>query len=505
MNPAPNKSQKRKAKFSPRQKSLLNESKKLLKKARKVKKQNQMKMQFSEESDLSDQDRTRTPSGMELSGKVQGIRTFFSPVNKQNQVSEQADSHELSSTLNVSANAESIECDGRAVQRSCEMEREQKVNSGTHQIMISDKNNNNGDMLTEEDRFLRSLAKQLKPLEGEEFEKKMLSRSASTSNIKGLQEQTRRHSIRMVSSKEANDDDNPKIVAVNTVVESIKALRNDIAAEIRTETTKIRTDINEDLKKWKNEYFQEVKEVVDQQISDHTQVKELKAEVAYWKIKAETLTEVCERFNTEMTDLTTRLETIELNSAKKKAIITGVPLPDEKDKDVNIAALSEFLSKTLGVPVTVDDYFMIGEGPIRPIVIIFPTLEEKRKVMYHKTNLKDVRIQGSKIFINDYLPPAALEKRKKDQFIVNRFRDKGQDERLTYIKGVLSVDGSPYQRRIKLPSPKDLISVSPEEISEILNIRTNRGDEFIKQKSSFIGYAAEVSSYTEIEQVYKKN
>ena len=49
----------------------------------------------------------------------------------------------------------------------------------------------------------------------------------------------------------------------------------------------------------------------------------MEAEIAFWKIKAETLAEVCDRINTEVDDVSARLESLEFNGCKRKVILTG--------------------------------------------------------------------------------------------------------------------------------------------------------------------------------------
>ena len=208
--------------------------------------------------------------------------------------------------------------------------------------------------------------------------------------------------------------------------------------------------------------------------------------------------------NTEIADITTRLESVELNSSKKKLMITGIKLPNEKDKMVCIQALDKFLKESVGVNVHVDDYFMLGEGDVRPIILIFSCLEDKRLVLSCKSNLKNVRVNGNKVYISEYLPPTALEKRKRDQKIVSDLRDLGKEDALTYVRGNLAIHGVPYRKLISPPTPRELINMSAEEISHILSLETTRGDEFVQHKSSFIGYTADVTSHDQIAQLYKK-
>ena len=103
---------------------------------------------------------------------------------------------------------------------------------------------------------------------------------------------------------------------------------------------KLRSDIENGLKIWKKECTTEATEAVRKQLD--SKIQQMEAEVAYWKIKAETLAEVCDRISVEVMDMNTRIESIETNGAKKKALLTGIKLNSPKDKEMCIAALDDF-------------------------------------------------------------------------------------------------------------------------------------------------------------------
>ena len=135
-------------------------------------------------------------------------------------------------------------------------------------------------------------------------------------------------------------------------------------------------------------------------------------------------------------------------------------------------------------------------------MLIFPSLEKKRVAMRQKTNLKNVKVEGNKVFLSDYLPPAALDKRKREYHIIDLLKANGQE--IAYKHGAVSIEGLPYKKKIQPPTPRELINVEPEEISRILSVTTTKGQEFVKHKSIFTGFSANVSTYEQIMDVYKK-
>ena len=512
----------KKRKAGPSPKSQVSEiSTKLIKKAQKIRKTRQAKQKLvlSDESDI--EDRGRTPSGTELTGKVQGIRSFFLPINKRDLDANQDSQRSVKGSS-----------DRESMSESCMSEQNQTVKS--HIIdMVGDQNNNNEDQghitdspeksIGSEKAFLMSLAGQIKEISEESFEKTFL-KGATNEDQRGEEAligsnqeevmQSPNASIRMVSNREENEEENPKVMGVSSVLEMLKSLKKDISKEIKSEiqceNSKLRTTLKQDMEAFQERCIEqatkEMSKGLSKVIGADPKIRKMEQEVAFWKVKAETLTEVCDRMNTEIQDLTTRLDSVELNCSKKKLIMTGVQLPSTKlkDKQQNIIALEKFLEGALQIPVKIDDYFMVGDGELRPIVLIFPCLEMKRAVFQNKGYLKDIKVEGRKVYINEYLPPIALEKKKRDQDIVSKMKQNGQDEQLTYIHGQIAIQGKIYKKMVTPPGPKELINITAEEIEKILKISMCKGVDIVKLNSHFIGYSVEATTHHEINEAYKK-
>ena len=98
----------------------------------------------------------------------------------------------------------------------------------------------------------------------------------------------------------------------------------------------------------------------------------------------------------EITDLTTRIDNLELNNSKRMAIITGLHMQNIKTKQDGIHYLNEFIYSNLNVDVVIDDYFTLGENQPKPTVIIFKSMDDKKDVMNNKKMLKNVNSGGSR-------------------------------------------------------------------------------------------------------------
>ena len=190
-------------------------------------------MFFSDESD--DGERTRTPSGMELGGKVQGIRSFFSPVNK---------SEAENSLVNQSNRESSLsECVAEEINRENSMSSDNNNNIGTCENQSSD------------DKLSQLLARHMEVAKDTEVEmhshldqvnktKSAVTNKRSDTHQKASIEQQGINAAdvnnepKMVSSLEQNADENPKSISVAAVVEMFKSLKHEITTEIRSENTK---------------------------------------------------------------------------------------------------------------------------------------------------------------------------------------------------------------------------------------------------------------------------
>ena len=174
-----------------------------------------------------------------------------------------------------------------------------------------------------------------------------------------------------------------------------------------------------------------------------------------------------------------------------------------RKKNEGVSYIWDFLNRTIGVDVCVDDYFLLGNTSPRPIVVVLQTIEDKRQILQNKKKLKGVKTMFNRpIFINEYLPPANLEKRKREQDIAGQYED--VQDAVTYQKGGMCVNGTPYRKRVEPPTPKEMIDISTEQLDSIFKMKANKGKAIQQDNSIFIAYTAEVENHDQINNLYKK-
>ena len=179
------------------------------------------------------------------------------------------------------------------------------------------------------------------------------------------------------------------------------------------------------------------------------------------------------------------------------------------NKDENILLLNQFFDQNLGLQVEVEDYFFLGKSFPKPVVVEFQRGYEKRLVMKNKSLLKDLN-SPRKVFINDYVPLVTQEKRRRERKIINDIEasidpnDEEADPGVTYTKAGLTIQGTPYRKKIKPPSPRDLLDLEADELKRILNIETKRGEQLTKDNSKFFAYLIPATTYQQIKEAYMK-
>ena len=68
----------------------------------------------------------------------------------------------------------------------------------------------------------------------------------------------------------------------------------------------------------------------------------------------------------------------------------------------------------------------------------------------------------------------------------------------------MTLNGEPYCKLVQVPTPKQLISLKPQEVQALSKLDVKKGSEIVVDRSSFIPYVVKVNSIEKINDVYKK-
>ena len=307
---------------------------------------------------------------------------------------------------------------------------------------------------------------------------------------------------------ESNERDNPEVMGVQTVAQILA----DLKKEMRDGMAEMKKDLNELKNKEVGQVSQEIIEKCREDITqmmdlnreqDRQEINKLKDDLKYFKYRNRTLTNVVDNMAVQINDLKGRLENVELNGCRNAVTLTGLYLQGNKSE--SIAKIENFIDQHIGVSVIVEDYFRVGAYEPKMTVIYFQTAQQKRDVLHFKAYLKNIENEdGKSMFINDYVPAAIQERRKRDRdiFSINESLQKPLD--VKYSKGKLTIQGEQYIQKVKPPSPKELVDLAPDEIDDILARKWDQGGKILQDNSIFEGYSACVNSLKDVRKLYVK-
>ena len=302
---------------------------------------------------------------------------------------------------------------------------------------------------------------------------------------------------------EPNVQNNPAVMSVITVQQMFASLKNQL------------DNLNITVTAMQNEKDQKVadaaiedcttrvlQKVSDQMDADTATVEKLKSDLKYFKRQNRTLTDVVQRMSIQMSEIQTRLENIEISTSKKAVSISGLYLDGAKHEMID--RLEKFLYNQLRVEVYIEDLFKTGSGQPKNIIAYFQSIYDKRRVMRNKYLLQNYRNKDDrKVFINDYRP--TLQERR---YLEQRVKDLNQQlqhpREITYAKGAMMIQGEIFKPKVSVPTPKQLVDLSPTELEDILKTPLHEGNKIVQEKSIFQAYTASVENIQEIRKLYIK-
>ena len=149
--------------------------------------------------------------------------------------------------------------------------------------------------------------------------------------------------------------------------------------------------------------------------------------------------------------------------------------------------------------------FRMGKSEPKLTVVYFQGIQDKRDVMRFKYYLKDVKNKvGKPMFINEFTPATTQERRKTERLIFESCKMADPPLEVKYTQQGLSIQGNTYIPRVKVPTAKELIDISPDELKTILQMKLESGQAVTQDKSVFEGFTASVQNYVQIRKLYVK-
>ena len=507
------------------------------------------------ESDLEElSDKNRTPSGNIIQSSVQTIRTIFSPMKvpcseqvldtlyrKDENVCEQSTGtmaqHDYTGAClkqsrdesakrntqtsdsevcdcNTSDSGDLISSDVRSAsqyadrrvqpQRKAKVVKKRKLNS-EFEKGVKNKHDQSSELSPADEDAIQHSTKTMKAATQQQIDEmlKKQKRKADQLKAKVKEKEVSRKDIAQFQQTteeemefESNNEEDPKSLSVSSIYRMFLVLKKEMG-EIRAslDTEAIKKDCAEGAVK-------AVREILS---DDQLENQQLKASVEFYKQKTDILTEVIERMNTEIVDLTQKVENLEVASSKRMITISGLSL--NIPKEMWCSEVKAFLEYELGIIVEIEEVFKIGKAEPKLLTVTLQSQADKRLILKNKSKLSKIQ-SDVPIYINEYFSMNVQEKKKREKDIRQQvgaaFEGSQNPPQISYTQGNITIQGEIYQKRVKPPTPKELIDLEPDELEKILKMQTTKGSVVTQERSKFIAYVASVSTHREVRDLYKK-
>ena len=209
-----------------------------------------------------------------------------------------------------------------------------------------------------------------------------------------------------------------------------------------------------------------------------------------------------------MSEITDRLEKLEIQNHKKMIAISGLHVYGERKLDM-MEEVQYFLESEILVQVSIDDVYLIGAGTPPICVVTFSSLQDKTRVMINKSLLKGIVNREEKpIFINDYYASQHNEKRRyeREMMYQNEIKRADLQHDMKFVKGKLTLNDEQITsaKKVTTPQPLDILDMHQEELSYTLKLPMDKSQEIIEKGSRFICYTMPVQSCEQVQSAYMK-
>ena len=280
--------------------------------------------------------------------------------------------------------------------------------------------------------------------------------------------------------------DDPKVMDLQLVIRMFK--------EIKTDLNQFKKDIN----------LEEVKQAARQKDENTTQIAHLKKDLQVQREKNNVMVGTIQRMSKIMGELHNRVTELEKTNMKTLLVITGFEnIPNKQECN---GYLTDFLKQTLLIDAKISDSYFIGEGASKAIVMCFPSVQERNKVLFNKSKLKEfVNQHDEPIFINELLPAELNDQCRRDsEIFTSNKRNTASKVEMSFFKGSLQIQNEPYTRKVRVPLPEDFLSLSEDELANTMKYKIQPGKQISERASTFTGFIAKANSHRQVRTAYTK-
>ena len=198
-----------------------------------------------------------------------------------------------------------------------------------------------------------------------------------------------------------------------------------------------------------------------------------------------------------------RVDNIDNNTAKRMVIISG--LETARKRSVSRQQINNFITDCLELNVGIEDYYYIGNGEPRDIVVTLATNQQRHQMLQNGKKLKNlVNQKGNRFTVRAFKTTRQLQFSKKVQDIQGIVQEReavDQEEVSTRGKTILIGDHQ-YSPRVTAPDPTQVLRLPIHKLNMIMAIQMQSGDAITAEGNRFKAYSVCTGDYEMLQDAY---
>ena len=284
-------------------------------------------------------------------------------------------------------------------------------------------------------------------------------------------------------------EDNPETMDVRTVVKMLQDLKVSLCDSISA-------DIKQHISQIDSSRDKEVKEM-------RAQINTLQQKVITCESKDRIMIDTMHGLSNKIRELQQKMENYEVEKAKRMVIFTGLDLSPKRATARQ--QLNSFFAEVMGLNLCIEDFYHIGQGPNKEVVLILLSIQQKKSIFHNIDSIKNVvNANGKKYRFRDFLTAKQNEYRKKCQNIADVVQDSHPGTEVMTDKGKLFVGNQEYIPKIEAPDPTSVLQLSLVKLNQIMSVPVQQGPTEEVQGNIFTGYTVCTNKIEDIQDAYMK-
>ena len=473
--------------------------------------------------------KSRTPSGQPLSSSVKDIRNFFqydeSPERRKREQSPSPNRVNVKRSQSVQIEQLCEALDRESIGITCESNRDNQNISGARSktniegdqtqkgistevrsketISVNRKDNINSDQTSQKMSIMeksrigvnafvnyKQLVRDQKDAEEERKQYGIKSQNlARPEQNKSAEQEEKQQQQLEEQLKEACTEgaSNPKTMDIQLVLQMFREIKQEMKGS-RIENGKERLENVEQWQQYKSD-----------------KVQELEIGLSQEKAKNEYLRGAMKHMCGVVDEVERCVQNLEANYMKKAIVISG--LIARRKKRQCIEDVEAFFYNQFGIEIEIDDCFHMSPAEHSPIAVFMVTSADKRLVFQNMEIIKQLKNKDDKsYFINDYLPAAVNEKKRREREIYaeNANVDVAQQKDMELKAGKHYINEEKYVKKITEPKVQEILEMTNEEVNEVMEMKIVKGEEVEYERNIFVSYSGPVNNHEQVRKMYLK-